>query len=136
MYSELFIDDAAIAHRQNERQKAGVHMTVEDLVKHYIKTFRTGPKSSRTRKAYDKFQQHGDALGVDLPAKFFERLMEQQKQEPEKYRGGSEEEINRAILAQMQSYMEEVQEMEPKGFQAEPKPERKNKERGQSIEPF
>ncbi len=104
-------------------------MTVEDLTKHYVKAFKKGPLSSETRKAYDNLKQYGDSLGVNLSKTFFQNLLEQCRREPQKYQDKTVDEINKDILSQCMSYMQQMQEKTGKSetqTSSAPKPERRN----------
>lgn len=107
-------------------------MTIGELTRHYVKSFRNGPLGSETRVAYDNLMRIGTSLGVNLNNAFFKELMKRYQEKPEMYKDISPEQLNKDILSQYQSYMQSLQEM------TEEQPVKKsikiNKERRSSIE--
>lgn len=85
-------------------------MTLEELMKHYVKAFKKGAKTSETRQVYEQLRQKGQALGIDLNKEFFQKLLVRYREAPHLLHGQSPEEINQDILSQYRSYMEQFQE--------------------------
>ena len=85
-------------------------MTISDITKHYVKTFKNGPSSSETRCAYERLKQCGEALGVDLTKDFFRKLLDQYQQNPKKCDELTVDELNQDILFQCYEYMQRFQE--------------------------
>lgn len=85
-------------------------MTLEELMKHYVKAFKKGAKTSETRQAYEQLRQKGQSLGIDLNKEFFQKLLARYRQQSNLLQEKSPEEINQDILSQYRSYMEQFQE--------------------------
>lgn len=107
-------------------------MTIEELTRHYVKSFKNGPLSSETRIAYDNLRQYGASLGINLNKEFFKELLKRYQEKPQKYKDISPEELNKDILFQYQNYMQMLQE-QPE-TQLMKKDTVTNKERRSSIE--
>ena len=95
-------------------REVGAYMTIEDFTKHYVKAFKKGPLSSETRKAYDDLKQYGESLGINLNKAFFEEIIKEYQEEPQKYVNKDPDEINQDILVQCRMYMQQIQEKEEK----------------------
>lgn len=107
-------------------------MTIGELTRHYVKSFKNGPLSSETRIAYDNLRQYGASLGVNLNKEFFKELMKRYQENPQKYKDILPEELNKDILFQYQNYMQKLQE-QPE-TQLMKKGTVTNKERRSSVE--
>lgn len=87
-------------------------MNIQELTKFYVKNFIKGKESSITRKTYQKLIEVGQKQGVNLSRSFFLRLSKECVKNPDRYANLPEDEMNRAVVYQMQAYIKEKEEVE------------------------